>query len=71
MKLHTELLAFKLLRTANIGKEEKQLVLTGMNYEHKETLYEEAKKSLKKFKGDVTESQRGSSLAIKLEPAYI
>ena len=71
MKLPMEILAFKLLRKANIGIEEKQLVLTGMNYEHKETLYEEAKKSLKKFKGDITEGQRGSSSAIKLEPAYI
>ena len=42
-----------------------------MNYEHKETLYEEVKKSLKKFKGDIKEGQRGSSSAIKLEPAYI
>ena len=64
-------LAFKLLRKANIGKEEKLLVLTGMNYEHKKTLYEEAKKSLQKFKGDITEGQRGSSSAIKLEPAYL
>ena len=71
MKLPMEILAFKLLRKANIGKEEKLLVLTGMNYEHKETLYEEAKKSLQKFKGDITEGQRGSSSAIKLEPAYL
>ena len=37
MKLPMEILAFKLLRKANIGKEEKLLVLTGMNYDHKET----------------------------------
>ena len=71
MKLPMEILAFKLLRKANIGKEEKLLVLTGMNYENKATLYEEAKKSLQKFKGDITEGQRGSSSAIKLEPAYL
>ena len=71
MKLPMEILSFKLLRKANIGKEEKQLVLTGMNYEHKETLYEEAKKSLQKFKGDIAKGQRGSSSAIKLEPAYL
>jgi hypothetical protein len=40
------MLAFKLLRKANITKEQKMLVLTGMNYENKATLYEEAKKSL-------------------------
>lgn len=71
MKLPMEILAFKLLRKANIGKQEKLLVLTGMNYEHKETLYEEAKKSLQKFKGDITEGQRSSSSAIKLEPAFL
>ena len=31
MKLPSEILAFKLLRKAYIGKEEKMLVLTGMN----------------------------------------
>ena len=50
MKLPSEILAFKLLKKANITKEEKLLVLTGMNYEQKSTLYEEAKSSLKKFK---------------------
>jgi hypothetical protein len=36
----------------NITKEEKQLVLTGMNYENGPTLYDEAKRSLKKFYGE-------------------
>lgn len=66
-----EILAFKILRKAKLGKEEKLLVLTGMNYEHKETLYEEAKTSLQKFKSDITEGQRGSGSVIKLEPAYL
>ena len=44
MKLPSEILAFKLLRKANITKEEKMLVLTGMNYDNKDALYEEAKK---------------------------
>ena len=57
MKSPSEILAFKLLRKANIGKEEKMLVLTGMNYANKETLYEEAKTSRKKFKGDFTEGK--------------
>jgi hypothetical protein len=38
MTLPPEILAFKLLRKANITKEEKQLVLTGMNYENRPTL---------------------------------
>ena len=42
MILPPEILAFKLIRKANITKEEKLLVLTGMNYENKITLYEEA-----------------------------
>ena len=44
MTLPSEILAFKLLRKANIIKEEKLLILTGMNYDNKKILYEEAKK---------------------------
>ena len=66
MTLPSEILAFKLIRKANITKEEKLLVLTGMNYDNKGTLYEEAKKSLKKFKG----GDSISSASVKLEPAY-
>ena len=35
MKLPSHILAFKLLRKANIGQEEKMFVLTGMNYANK------------------------------------
>ena len=66
MTLPSEILAFKLIRKANITKEEKLLVLTGMNYDNKGTLYEEAKKSLKKFKG----GDSVCSATVKLEPAY-
>ena len=68
--LPAEILAFKLLRKATITKEEKLLVLTGMNYDNKETLYEEAKKSLKKFKGSDGESCNSGS-SIKMEPAFL
>ena len=71
MKLPSEILAFKLLRRANISKEEKMLVLTGMNYGEKETLYEEAKKSLKKFKGDIVEGSVSLGSSIKFEPAFL
>jgi len=70
MILPSEILAFKLLRKANITKEEKMLVLTGMNYENKATLYDEAKRSLKKFKGDVCGTNGNMSSNIKLEPAF-
>lgn len=49
MKLPPEILAFKLLRRSQISKEERMIVLTGMNFENKETLYEEAKKIPKKI----------------------
>ena len=60
MTLPSEILAFKLLRKANISKDETLLLLTGMNFSNKKTLYEEAKKSLKIFKTDFAE---GSSSA--------
>lgn len=48
------------------------LVLTGMNYENKGTLYEEAKKSLKKFKGEIVEGGASAKVpSIKLEPAFL
>ena len=52
MKLPTPVLAFKLLKCANLTKEEMMLVMTGMNFEEKEKLYDQAKSSLKKFMGD-------------------
>ena len=44
MTLPAEILGFKLLCKANITNEEKLLVLTEMNFDNKETLYEEAKR---------------------------
>ena len=69
MPLPSEILAFKLLKKANISKEEKLLVLTGMNFDNKASLYEEAKASLKKFKGD--DCRVTDKLSIKLEPTYL
>ena len=69
MKLPSHILAFKLLRKANISKEETMLILTGMNYGNKGTLYDEAKASLKKFKGDITGGNL--SVGIKLESTFL
>ena len=69
--LPQEILAFKLLRRAKLSKEERLLVLTGMDYEDKATLYEQAKKSLKKFKGEHASTQSKASVAIKLEPTFL
>ena len=71
MPLPFEILAFKLLKKANITKEEKLLVLTGMNFDHKRCLNEEAKSSLKEFKGDDVHPRGNENVSIKLEPAYL
>ena len=48
------------------------LVLTGMNYAEKNTLYEQAKKSLKKFKGDQAEYKLYTgTAAMKLDATYL
>ena len=72
----SEILAFKLLRRARLSKAEKLLVISGMNYQEKNTLYDQAKRSLKKFMGEgvcggggPTVSQ--SSDSIKFEPTYV
>jgi len=43
MKLPNEILAFKLLKQAKLMQEEHLLVLTGLNYTDKATLFEQAK----------------------------
>ena len=70
MSLPSEILAFKLLKKANITKGEKLLVLTGMNFNKKAYLYEEAKSSLKKFKGDDVHARGNKNVSVKIEPAY-
>ena len=71
MKLPAEILAFQLLKRAKITSDEKLLVLTGMDYSQKETLYDQAKKSLKKFKGKEAGCRETQNPAIKIEPAFI
>lgn len=76
MTLPQPILAFKLIRKANISRSEKLLVLTGLDYSKKDDLYEQAQKSLKKFKGEQGVgciNDFGAS-AMKLEPpepAYV
>ena len=47
------------------------LVFTGMNYENRTSLYEEAVKSLKKFKGDNSNESTIVRSKMKLEPTII
>lgn len=68
MKLPPEILAFKLLNKANI-KEDKLLVLTGMDFPKKDILYEEAKRSLKNQRRFVR--GRGCDWSKYLEPAFL
>ena len=77
MTIPSPILAFMMLKKAGISADDKKLVLSGMDYSKKDTLYEQAKKSLRKFKGDhcygsgsISGSSNGSSVAIKVEPAY-
>ena len=69
IKLPSEILAFKLIQKSKINHMEKLLVLTGLNYENKARLYEEAKLSLKKFVGEniSTEKQSKSLESSKVE----
>ena len=73
MTLPPAILAFKLLKKANISKAEKMLVLTGMDYSKKEELYDQAKRSLTKFKGEQGGGAESGSaaVAVKLEPALV
>ena len=71
MTLSSEILAFRLIKRANITREEKLLVLTCINYENRTSLYEEAVKSLKKFKCDSSIGSTTVRSKMKLEPTII
>ena len=69
IKLPPEILAFKLLRNANLSKQERMFVLTGVDFADKENMYKETKYSLLKFMGDMTVGKARTGLDIQLEPA--
>ena len=72
IELPQEILCFELLASANITKQEKMLVLSGIDFDEKTKLFDLAKKSLKKFKSNIGTNTRTSSnsseQAIKIEP---
>ena len=70
IKLPSEILAFKLLRNANLSKQERMLVLTGVNFAEKENMYLQTKQSLIKFLGDLTEEKARMGPDVRLEPAW-
>ena len=47
------------------------IVLTGMNYDEANTLYEQGKKYLKKYKGDQATTKKTTNTAMKLDAAYL
>lgn len=48
VSLPSEILAFRLMSRANITKNERLLIMAGLNYEDRSTLYDQAIKLLKK-----------------------
>ena len=73
IKLPEEILCFELLSSANISKPEKMLILSGLNFEKKDDLFDQAKKSLKKFKGELASNDDivGATATLKLEPTFV
>ena len=71
MKLPSEIVAFKLLRKANISKEENMFVLTGMKYKINLHIIKWHKRSLKKFKGNIAEGSAILGSSVKLEPVFL
>ena len=67
MKLPKAILAFKLLKSANLTTEERMLVLTGMDFDEAEKLYDQVKSSLQKFMGN-HEVKRGD---VQFDPAFL
>ena len=68
--LPPEVLAFKLIRGANISAEDRKIVLTGLDYTKKEELFNQGKTALKKFcgkGGKHTSSSVGSADAISVK----
>ena len=59
------------MKRANLSKEERMLVPTEMDYTKNDTLYDQAKKCFKKFKGSVTLGNSNASMPVKLEPAFL
>ena len=67
MNLPSSILAFKLLKCANLTTDEHMIVLTGMNYDEPNTLYKQAKKSLKKYNA----TKNSTNTAMELDSAYL
>ena len=70
IKLPPEILAFKLLKNANLRKQERMIVLTGVNFADKENMYKQTKHALIKFMGGLTKEEDETGQNVRLEPAW-
>ena len=71
IKIPSEILAFKLLIHVNITPEEQMLVKSGIDYSLKDTMYEQTKTSLKKFKTECSGGAVPNSFNIKTESVNV
>lgn len=72
LTLPSSILAFKLLKGAKLTEEQRLVVMTSMDFDKLESLYTQAKKSLKKFFGshDAGYNTSNAGLNIKSEPVF-
>ena len=78
VKLPQVLLAFYVVENANLSDQEINFVISGLDYAKKENLYDQAKQSLNKFKGEhamciksgTTSSTPAATPVIKTEPVF-
>ena len=72
IKLPEEISCVQLLSSANISNSEKNAFFVSINFDKKEDLFDQAKKSLKKFKGDIAtgDNVSSSTAAVNFEPAF-
>ena len=78
LQLSETIRAFKLLDAANLNKQDRMFVLTGVDYSQENTLYTQMKDALKKFTGEQFCASKGNSstagmlnnIEIKVEPTF-
>ena len=70
IKLPPEILAFKLLKNANLRKQERMIVLTGVIFADKMNMYKQTKHALIEFIGGLTKEEAETGQNVRLEPAW-
>ena len=61
LKFTSEVLAFRLLRRANISRNEQVLILSGIDFDHRFTSYDQAKIALTQFRDCLETTSDGMS----------